>query len=147
MDPREITPRYTVSPQIAPADVDAIKAAGFTTLICNRPDEEVPPPYQAAAIEQAAKAAGLDFVVAPLTHQTMTPERIAEQRRIIAQSEGPVFAYCASGTRSTVVWALGQAGEMPLDQIIKTAAQGGYDLQALAPRLSEIAAQGGIPEA
>ncbi len=147
MDPREITPRYTVSPQVAPNDVAAIKTAGFTTLICNRPDEEVPPPFQAAAMAQAAEAAGLDFVIAPLTHQTMTSDRIAQQRVIIADSKGPVFAYCASGTRCTVVWALGQAGAMPVEQIIETAARGGYDLATLAPRLADIAAQGGIPDA
>lgn len=146
MDPREITPRYTVSPQITPADVAAIKAAGFTTLICNRPDEEVPPQLQSMAVAAAAQEAGLNFVVSPLTHQTMTSDRIAQQRSLIANSKGPVFAYCASGTRCTVIWALGQAGKMPMDEILTTAAGGGYDLAALSPRIEEIAASGGIPE-
>ena len=42
MDPRTLTPRYTVSPQITPEDIPAIKEAGFTTVICNRPDQEIP---------------------------------------------------------------------------------------------------------
>lgn len=138
MDIRKVTPRYSVSPQIAPEDLDTIRAQGFTTVICNRPDEENPPPLQAAAMAEAAKAAGLEFVVIPLTHQTMTPENIARQEEAAASSEGPVLAYCASGTRSTVIWSLARADEgMPADEILKTAAEAGYDLSGLRPRLEQ----------
>ncbi|MDE3029426.1 MAG: TIGR01244 family phosphatase, partial [Paracoccaceae bacterium] len=41
MEIRALTPDYAVSPQIEPADVAAIKAAGYTTVICNRPDREI----------------------------------------------------------------------------------------------------------
>ena len=145
MDIRPITPRYAVSPQISPEDLPAIKAAGFTTVICNRPDAENPPDWQAAAMGRAAAAAGLDFVVLPLTHQTMTPENIARQRAAVAGSGGPVLAYCASGTRCTVIWALGMAGTEAMDSVLARAAAAGYDLSPLRPRLDDIAASGGIP--
>lgn len=35
MDIRDITPTYSVTPQIEPADLPDIAAAGFTTVICN----------------------------------------------------------------------------------------------------------------
>ena len=136
MDIRTVTPRYSVTPQIAPEDIGAIKAAGFTKVICNRPDAENPPELQAAAMEQAIKAEGLDFVSIPLTHQTMTPENIALQEEAVASAEGPVLAYCASGTRCTVIWSLARAAEgMSADEILKTAADAGYDLSGLRPRL------------
>ena len=53
MDIRQITPRYSVSPQINPEDFAAIKAAGFTKVICNRPDVENPPSHQADAMAAA----------------------------------------------------------------------------------------------
>lgn len=138
MQIRQVTPRYSVSPQIAPEDLEAIRAHGFTTVICNRPDEENPAGLQAAAIGEAAKAAGLAFEVIPLTHQTMTPENIARQEAIVAASEGPVLAYCASGTRCTVIWSLARAAEgIPADEILKTAADAGYDLSGLRPRLEQ----------
>ena len=56
MDIREITPRYSVSPQISAEDIPAIVAAGFTCVICNRPDGEIPPSHHASVIEAAAKA-------------------------------------------------------------------------------------------
>ena len=138
MDIRTVTPRYSVTPQIAPEDIGAIKAAGFTKVICNRPDAENPPELQAAAMEQAVKAEGLDFVSIPLTHQTMTPENIALQEEAVASAEGPVLAYCASGTRCTVIWSLARAAEgMSADEILKTAADAGYDLSGLRPRLEQ----------
>jgi uncharacterized protein (TIGR01244 family) len=138
MDIRTVTPRYSVTPQIAPEDIGAIKAAGFTKVICNRPDAENPPELQAEAMEQAVKAEGLDFVSIPLTHQTMTPENIALQEEAVASAEGPVLAYCASGTRCTVIWSLARAAEgMSADEILKTAADAGYDLSGLRPRLEQ----------
>ena len=45
------------------------------------------------------------------------------------QADGPVFAYCASGNRSSVVWALTQAGKVPADDLIATlTANGSVDL-------------------
>ncbi|MBR9653444.1 TIGR01244 family sulfur transferase [Thalassovita aquimarina] len=135
MDIRPITPRYAVTPQISVEDLPAIKAAGYTRVICNRPDAENPPSHQAAAIAAAAKEQGLDFVVLPLTHQTMTPENIAKQAELVETADGPVLAYCASGTRCTVIWALGQAGKASADDILTTAAKAGYMLDQLRPQL------------
>lgn len=144
MDIRQITPRYAVSPQIDPEDIVAIKAAGFTTIICNRPDAEVSPAYRADQMAEIAQAEGLIFHVLPLTHQTMTPENIARQRTLIEEASGPVLAYCASGTRCSVVWSLGQAGHLPVDEIMQATAAAGYDLGGLRPQLTALEAQGGV---
>lgn len=128
MDIRQLTPRYFVSPQISPEDMQALKDAGITLILCNRPDPEVPPSHCAEAIRTAAEAAGLKFALVPLTHQSMVPPVIAENRDLGANTDEVVLAYCASGTRSTIAWALGQAGEMAPDEIVAAARDGGYDL-------------------
>ena len=135
MDIRSITPAYAVSPQIAPDDIPAIKEAGFTTILCNRPDAEVPHELSAAAIRIAAEAAGLAFVDNPVTHQGLSMDMVALQAQVLAESSGPVLAYCASGTRSSIVWSLGQAGKMPVDAIIAATGRAGYELSGLRPRL------------
>ena len=140
MDIRTITPRYSVSPQISAEDVAAIAAAGFKTVICNRPDAEVPPSHQAEAIGAAVLAAGLTFEVLPLTHQTMNAENVARQRALYEGCEGPVLAYCASGTRCSVVWALSQAGDLDVDAIMSATTEAGYDLSGLRPTLEAISA-------
>lgn len=140
MDIREITPRYHVSPQIALEDAQALADAGFRLVICNRPDQEITPDIHADRMREAVEAAGLRFEVLPLTHQTMTPENVARQQELVNGSDGPVLAYCASGTRCTVVWALSQAGQQPTDEILATASKAGYQLDGLRPTLEAIAA-------
>jgi uncharacterized protein (TIGR01244 family) len=137
MDIRQITPRYFVGPQIDPSDMDALRDAGITRILCNRPDAEVPPSHSADAIRAAAEAAGIAFAVQPLTHQTMVPDVIAKNRALGLDTGDVVLAYCASGTRSTIAWALGQAGTLPADEIVAAAAAGGYDLSNIRPALDQ----------
>jgi uncharacterized protein (TIGR01244 family) len=138
MDIRRLTDDYAVSPQIAAADAEALREAGFSTVICNRPDDEVPPGMQADAIRAAVEAAGLKFVDNPITHGAMGPGEVEAQRRTIAEAEGPVLAYCASGTRSTVVWMLGAAPETAPDALLSAAREHGYQLDMLRPQLDAL---------
>lgn len=133
MDIRPIAPGYAVSPQIEPDDVPAIAAQGFDVVICNRPDGEVPLELSAEVLRAAVEAAGLRFVDNPVTHPTMTAERIADQAR--AMAGGRTLAYCASGTRSSILWSLAKAGELGADEVIAATARAGYDLRGLRPRL------------
>ena len=139
MDIRQITPDYAVSPQIEPTDLQAIAAAGFRVVICNRPDAEVPQELSAEVMGIAAEAAGLGFVVNPVTHQTLNMDMVAAQMAALDAAGGPVLAYCASGTRSTIVWSLGSAGRISTDEIIAAAARAGYDLFGLRERLEALA--------
>lgn len=138
MEIRPLTDRYAVSPQIAAEDVAAAKEAGFTAIICNRPDEEVPPGLQAADIRAAAEAAGLAFVENPITHGGMPPETVELQRSTIDAAPGPVLAYCASGTRSTVVWMFGAAPVEAPDTLLSAARAQGYALDMLRPQLEAL---------
>ncbi len=135
MDIRPLTPTYAVSPQIEPGDLAAIKAAGFTTIIDNRPDGEIPGHLQTAAMRAAASALGFDFVANPIIGGAMTAANVTAQAAAIAASTGPVLAYCASGNRSSVVWALAHAGKMPTDDLIAIPAKYGYQLEHLRAQL------------
>ena len=138
MDIRHLTPAYAVTPQIAVEDVPAIAAAGFGTVICNRPDAEVPPSHQAAALKAAVEGAGMTFVVNPVTHAGLNMDMVETQANAMAASDKPVLAYCASGNRSSVVWALGQAGTQSPDDLIATTAKAGYDLSGLRRQLEAL---------
>ncbi len=143
MDLRQITETYTVAPQLEPGDMATLAAQGVTTVICNRPDGENPAPLQAAAMQAAAEAAGLAFVFNPVVGGQLTMDNVEEQRDAIDGSDGPVVAYCASGNRSTIVWALGQAGDLPTDEIIARGEKWGYQLEWLRPQIEALAARNG----
>ena len=139
MDIRALTESYAVSPQIDLADLAAIKAAGFTTVIDNRPDGEIPDDLAATQMQRAAEAIGLTFVINPLIPGAFTPDNIALQAKACVEASGPVFAYCASGNRSSIVWAMMNAGKMPLDDLIMIPARFGYRLDHLRPTLQALA--------
>jgi uncharacterized protein (TIGR01244 family) len=139
----ELTPGYSVSPQIALEDVQAAADAGITLVICNRPDAEVPPELSHRAMEEAARAAGMAFVYIPVTNESLTLEQVTQQAELLAKADGPVLAYCRSGTRCSIVWAMGKAGEMPVDEILATTAKAGYQLEGIRPTLETLAAQKG----
>jgi len=137
LDVKRINDHISVSGQIAPEDVAALKAEGFTTIINNRPDGEAPDQPAAAEIEAAAKAAGLAYHHIPLGRDGVTADMVERTKAALEASEGPVFAFCRSGTRSTTLWALSQAGEMEAGEIIGQAAHAGYDMSHLAGHLSQ----------
>lgn len=142
MDIRALTPTYAVSPQIDPSDLPAIKAAGYTTIIDNRPDGEIPPDLQTDVMRMAAEELGLAFVANPIIGGALTMDNVTAQRDAIDASAGPVFAYCASGNRSSVVWALAHAGQMPADDLIGIPARFGYQLEHLRPTIENLARVG-----
>ena len=122
---------YNVSPQISVTDVEFLSKKGFEKIICNRPDFEVSPNFQSNVIEKVALEAGLLFEYHPLTFENMYAENIGKQMAFIEESKSPVLAYCTSGTRSAAIWALGQIGKMPKEEILKTTLESGYNLEGL----------------
>ena len=128
-DFRRVTDDYSVAPQITPEDFAVAKDQGFTLVINNRPDGEVPGQPPSAVMEAAAKAEGLDYVYNPV-RGSPGPEQVEAQAEAIARSDGPVLAFCRSGTRSIVTWALGQkaAGIRDAADLVRLGAGAGYDL-------------------
>lgn len=138
MEIRALTDSYAVSPQIDPGDLAAIRAAGYSTVIDNRPDAEIPVELQTETIREAAEAAGLTFVANPIIGGQMTQANVDAQKAAIEASDGAVLAYCASGNRSSVVWALANAGVLSVDDLIGLPARHGYQLEHLRPTLERL---------
>jgi uncharacterized protein (TIGR01244 family) len=105
---------------------------GFKTIINNRPDGEAPGQPTSAEVEAAAKAAGLNYLHIPVVGGP-TPAQIEAERQALAQTPGPVLAYCRSGTRSIVTWSLGQAhsGAKSRQELVSLGAAAGYDLSGV----------------
>jgi len=129
---RRVTDQFSVSPQIAVGDVAQAAAEGFVLIINNRPDGEDPAQPDGAEIEAAARAAGLDYVAIPVRGGPDAAQVLA-QRQAVEAANGPVLAYCRSGTRSIVTWAIGQAqaGTVDRQTLISQGAEAGYDLSGV----------------
>lgn len=128
---RKLTDRILVSPQITLDQVADAKAQGVTIIVNNRPDDEEPGQVNGAAIEAAAKAAGIAYVAVPVAHGGFAPWQLDEMASALEQTEagGKMLAYCRSGTRSTLLWALTRArGGDDGDVLAAQAAAAGYDI-------------------
>ena len=108
MDIRQLTDSYSVSQQITPDEIAAIKAAGFKTVICNRPDDEQPGQPSHESIKTAVEAAGLSFRYIPVISGQITPQNVADQAAALDALPTPVLAYCRSGTRCTNLFGMVQ---------------------------------------
>jgi uncharacterized protein (TIGR01244 family) len=134
---KRINDQVAVAPQISPDDIAQIKAAGYKTIVNNRPDGEAPDQPSSDEMKAAAEAAGLAYHFIPLGRDGVSPEMIEQEKAALEGSAGPVLCYCRSGTRSTTLWALSQAGKLPAQEIVDAAAHAGYDVSHLAGYLSQ----------
>jgi len=132
LDLKRINDHVSVSGQIRPEDVATLKSLGFATIVNNRPDGEAADQPDGAEIAAAAQAAGLAYHAIPLGREGVNPDLVERTRAVIEGSDGPVFCFCRSGTRSTTLWALSQAGQADAKDIIAQAAEAGYDMSHLA---------------
>ena len=131
-DFRRVTDELSVAPQISVADVAEAARQGFRTIINNRPDGEDAGQPASAEIEAAAKAAGLTYAHVPVRGGP-TPEQVEQVRQLVAGSDGPVLAFCRSGTRSIVTWSIGQAasGAASPSELVQQGREAGYDLSGV----------------
>jgi len=131
-DFRRVTDDFSTAPQISVADVAEAARQGFTTIINNRPDGEDPDAPQSADIAAAAKAAGLNYIHIPVRGGP-GPAEVEAVKQVIDAADGPVLAFCRSGTRSIVTWAIGQAtsGAMSRGELTDLGRAAGYDLSGV----------------
>ena len=135
MDIRPLTGELSVAPQITAADLPALRDAGFKAIVCNRPDSEGADQPNFGEIECAAQAQGLQARYLPAESGKVTDEQGAAFGALMAELPKPVLAYCRTGMRSTTMWALSQAGQMALPQIIEASAKAGFDLKGVVRRI------------
>jgi len=141
-DFHQLSGQVYASPQITPADLAEAAALGVTLVINNRPEEETDAQSCGAVIEAAARTAGMDYVAIPITMQTLSHDDVNAMSAALDKAGGPVLAYCRSGTRSTLLWALAQAkqGGDPAT-IAEAAMAAGYDVSPVRGAMDALAAK------
>jgi uncharacterized protein (TIGR01244 family) len=137
-----LTDSIFVAPQIDVAAVAEAAGRGVTLIINNRPEDESHDQTPGGEIEIAAHAAGIDYVAIPVGHSGFSQPQVDAMVDALDTAEGKILAYCRSGTRSTLLWALAQAktGADP-ETLSAIAAEAGYDLSPIRPLLDMLKGQ------
>ena len=133
---RRLDDSISVFGQLPPQAMRQAADAGFAVVVNNRPDDEEAGQPGGAASGAEAEAAGLAFYALPVTHAGFDEWQVAAMAKILAEAPGPVLAFCRSGTRSTLLWALARArlGD-DAATLAQKAAAAGYDLSPIRPLL------------
>ena len=139
---RTLSDPILASPQIAVSDIAEARAIGVAMIVNNRPDGEDPSAPQSDEIAAAAREAGMEYRTIPIGHSGFSENQIDEMMKALDEAEGPILAYCRSGTRSTFLWALAQCknGADP-DAIAAAAMTAGYDVSPIRAMMDMLAAR------
>lgn len=136
MEIKTLTSNLSISPQVLVSEIQAIAQAGFKAIVCNRPDGEGPDQPSFKEIEQAANQYGLQAKYLPVESGKVRDEEGQAFGQLLNTLPGPVLAYCRTGMRSTTLWALSQAGSLPLPHILEASQKTGFDMKALVQRIA-----------
>ncbi len=129
---RQLDDKVLVSGQIAPDEVADLKDQGVTLIVNNRPDGEEPGQPTGAQIEQAAEDAGIIYRGLPI-RRGIGPADVEAMEEAIEAADGKVLAYCRSGTRSTLAWAVARRKQgVSIEELEQAAARAGVDLAPIA---------------
>ncbi len=139
-----VTPDLLVAGQLSPADMARAAARGVRLVVNNRPDGEAEDQPTSEEMRAAAERAGLLYRYIPVTHAGFGLAQVDAMTDALRDATGPVLAFCRSGTRSTLLWALARAraGDRPED-LQAQAAAAGYDLSPIRHSLDALAARAG----
>ena len=146
MNSKKLDDRLSVSPQLSLGDVDEAARAGIRTIVNNRPDGEEPGQPTSAELEARATAHDLHYRHIPIANGNFDDASVATFDAALKASDGETLAFCRTGTRSTTLWGLAQAGHRPTTDILNVAQGAGYDLSAHRARI-DAKATAGAPDA
>ena len=138
----KLTPNISVAHQLTEQDLAEAAAAGFKTIINNRPDGEVPDQPRSEELASATKRLGLAYHHIPAVSGQISNDQVEAFRTALGGAEKPALAFCRTGTRSATLWALAASDRLSANEILQTTSEAGYNLEALRPQLEAAAGSG-----
>ena len=107
-------------------------------MFCNRPDQESEGQLAFSVIEKEAQNLGIKTIHQPVIGGQISDDDIAQFGSSFELAQKPIFAYCRTGTRCSMLWALSHAKTLPIDEILSKTQIAGYDLSLLKDRLNSL---------
>jgi uncharacterized protein (TIGR01244 family) len=135
---RQLDDKTLVNGQIGPEHVPELKALGVTLVVNNRPDGEDENQPLSADIEAAVRKAGMEYRHVPIA-RGMGPSDVEAMREAMhAAGDGKLFAFCRSGNRSTLAWAIAKNEDgMGREELERCAEGAGFSLDPVAHLLND----------
>lgn len=132
-----LTPNLTALPQPSVEEIGELAERGYRSIIGNRPDGEAPDQPAWKELKAAALARGMEAVHIPVVASKIGKEDVRAFREALERLPKPIAAFCRTGTRSTLLWALANEASLTVEERVQIAAKEGYDLEPFRPLLSK----------
>ena len=132
-----LTPNVTALPQPSVEEIGELADRGYRSIISNRPDGEAPEQPAWQELKAAALARGMEAVHIPVVASKIGEADVRAFREALERLPKPIAAFCRTGTRSTLLWALANEASLTVDERIQIAAKDGYDLKPFRTLLTQ----------
>jgi len=136
----KLTSDIFVTEQIQLADIPALRARGFASIVDLRPDGEVAEQPSAKDVESITIVNHMGFAYVPVLHGEIPDSAVDALNKALSTNSRPVLLYCRSGRRAVRTWSLveaSRAGGMKADVIQATAKAAGQSVDDLLPAIAE----------
>ena len=135
MNLKPLSRDLSVMPQIEATEVAGLAARGFKSIIGNRPEGEAPDQPTWSSLVAEAERHGMSARQIPVVPGHIGPEDVERFAEALRDQPTPIAAFCRTGTRSAMLWALVNPDGLNVDERISLAAAQGYDLAPLRDRM------------
>lgn len=132
---RQLTDTLSACAQLTQEDIKALADAGVKTLICNRPDDEEPDQPAASSLQAYAESLGLEWFFQPVISGQVEDAQGDEFAEILSKAKTPIVAFCRSGARCGMLWALSQRNQQQPQALVEHLKASGYDMPDFFARL------------
>ena len=106
---KTLSNRMFVCGQLRLHHLATIKGKGIRTIVNNQPEGESFDQPRDEEFRSEARAQGLIYYSLPVPISGYTEDNVVQMSEIMATAPGPILAFCRSGTRSALVWAMAEA--------------------------------------
>ena len=132
---KKVSPVFSVAEQLQVSDLKLAAAQGFKTIINNRPDHEAQGQPESKLFASAAENLGMTYLYVPVDSGRITDQNVEEFEQALSAADVPVLAFCRTGTRCIILWALNESQTRPADLILAETTDAGYDCSGVRGRL------------
>lgn len=128
----DLSPELVAAGQPDAAEIAGLAGSRFAGIVNVRPDGEEGGQIGQERAAAIAREAGLGYAYVPVASAAITEADIRAFQHAVAETKGPVYAHCRSGTRVAILHVLGEVldGRMRAEDIVPFGAGLGLDLSA-----------------
>ena len=137
MKSKMLTPDLSVMPQVSETDIAELSRRGFKSIISNRPDGEAADQPTWTALAAAADSHGMEARHIPVVAGQIDDDDVAAFAAALRDLPTPIAAFCRTGTRAALLWALANEGSQSADERIRVAGSQGFDLEPFRARIEQ----------